>query len=50
MHGATIKIIAIHVSRYLSVPLVWTVWHIWWTEFWWGDITEGDHLEDAGVD
>jgi hypothetical protein len=31
------------------------MWHVWRTgeartEFWWGDLREGDHLEDLGVD
>jgi hypothetical protein len=31
------------------------MWHVWGkrkvhTGFWWGDLTEGDHLEDPGVD
>jgi hypothetical protein len=31
------------------------MWHVWgtgevYTEFWWGNLREGDHLEDLGVD
>jgi hypothetical protein len=31
------------------------MWHVWgrrevYTGFWWGDLSEGDHLEDLGVD
>ena len=31
------------------------MWHEWGiqelrTGFWWGDVMEGDHLEDVGVD
>jgi hypothetical protein len=31
------------------------VWHVWGTGelhtgFWWGNLREGDHLEDVGVD
>jgi hypothetical protein len=32
----------------ISVPIIGRVEvH---TEFWWGNLREGDHLEDAGVD
>jgi hypothetical protein len=26
------------------------MWHIWGTGFWWGDPSEGNDLEDLGID
>jgi hypothetical protein len=31
------------------------MWHVWGrgevqTGYWWGDLREGDHLEDPGID